>query len=91
MNRLIAHITNYDSTVRGGVQVLGSTLFHSGLSRSDAAGQAFARIYGGVQLQAAAQAYLDIIWVFAIACILMVPLVLLLRKNIPSQTKLAAH
>lgn len=70
---------------------MGSTLFHSGLSRSDAAGQAFARIYGGVQLQAAAQAYIDIIWVFAIACILMVPLVLLLRKNIPGQAKMAAH
>ncbi len=90
-DRLIAHITNYDTAVSNSVRAMGSTLFHGGLSRSDASSQAFARIYGGVQLQAAAQAYIDIIWVFAIACILMVPLVLLLRRNIPGQTKMAAH
>ncbi len=46
-----------------------------------------ARIYGGVQLQATAQAYVDIIWVFAIICLLMLPLVLLL----PRRTTLTAH
>ena len=70
---------------------MASTLFHGGMSHSDAASQAIARVYGGVQLQAAAQAYVDIIWVFGIICVLMVPLVLLLKKNNPGQTRMAAH
>ena len=61
-DRLISHVTNYDSALRGGAQSLGSSLFHSGLSHSDAANQALARIYGGVQVQATAQAYVDIVW-----------------------------
>ena len=90
-DRLISHVTNYDSALRSGTQALGSSLFHSGLSHSDAANQALARIYGGVQIQATAQAYVDIVWVFAIICLLMLPLVLLLKKNNPRETKMAAH
>jgi MFS transporter, DHA2 family, multidrug resistance protein len=90
-DRLITHVTNYDGALRSGARALSSSLFHSGLSHSDAANQAMARVYGGVQLQAAAQAYIDIIWVFGITCVLMLPLVLVLKKNNPRQTRMAAH
>jgi MFS transporter, DHA2 family, multidrug resistance protein len=90
-DHMITHLTNYDGALRGSVQSLGSRLFAGGLSHHDAANQALARIYGNVQLQATAQAYVDIVWIFALACLLMVPLVLLLRGNIPGQTRMAAH
>jgi DHA2 family multidrug resistance protein len=90
-DRLVAHVTTYDDTARESLHALSSSLFHSGLSHSDAASEAMARVYGGVQLQATAQAYVDIIWIFAIICLLMLPLVLLLKKNNPRQTSMAAH
>jgi hypothetical protein len=48
------------------------------------------RIYGFVQIQAAAQAYIDTLWLLVLACICMLPLVLLMDRNDPSKA-MAAH
>ena len=52
--------------------------------------QALGLIYGFVQVQAAAQAYIDTLWLLALACVCMLPLVLLMDRNDPSKA-MAAH
>jgi MFS transporter, DHA2 family, multidrug resistance protein len=87
---LARHVTEYDGTLRGMHQSLGSTLSQAGASGPDAMHQALGRIYGLVQVQATAQAYVDTLWLLGVACLCMLPLVLLMGKNDPHKA-LAAH
>jgi len=87
---LVWHVTNYDGTLRALRDGLGSTLATAGASSPDAMHQALGRIYGFVQVQAAAQAYIDTLWVLGVACLCMLPLVFLMGRNDPSKA-MAAH
>jgi DHA2 family multidrug resistance protein len=87
---LVRHVTNYDGTLRAMRDGLGSTLSTAGASSADAMHQALGRIYGFVQVQAAAQAYIDTLWVLGVACLCMLPLVFLMGRNDPSKA-MAAH
>ncbi len=68
---------------RDAINGLSSQLAHSGLSASLARHQAMARIYGSVQAQAAALAYIDNYWLLGIAASVMFVLSFVLRKNDP--------
>jgi DHA2 family multidrug resistance protein len=48
-------------------------------------------IYSRVQQQAAALAYNDVIFIFAVACAIMVPLAFLMQKNRPGAGPGALH
>jgi DHA2 family multidrug resistance protein len=87
---LAKHVTLYDGTLRHLQESLSSSLSRAGASSPDAMHQALGRIYGFVQVQAAAQAYIDTLWLLALACLCMLPLVLLMDKNDPSKA-MAAH
>jgi MFS transporter, DHA2 family, multidrug resistance protein len=87
---LVRHVTNYDGTLRAMRDGLGSTLSTAGASSPDAMHQALGRIYGFVRVQAAAQAYIDTLWVLGVACLCMLPLVFLMGRNDPSKA-MAAH
>jgi MFS transporter, DHA2 family, multidrug resistance protein len=87
---LAKHVTLYDGILRHLRDGLGSSLSRAGASKTDATHQALGRIYGFVQVQAAAQAYIDTLWLLALACICMLPLVLLMDRNDPSKA-MAAH
>ncbi len=52
----------------------------NGLSMAEANKHALAQIYQTVQQQASLLSYLDIIWIFAIACMGMVPVAFLMKK-----------
>jgi DHA2 family multidrug resistance protein len=79
--RLVSHVTTYNQTLRKAVSGLASTLIHRGLSQPHALRQTYARIYEAVIVQASVQAYIDAAWVLAIACLVMVPMALLLKNS----------
>ncbi|HYL60363.1 MAG TPA: DHA2 family efflux MFS transporter permease subunit, partial [Candidatus Acidoferrales bacterium] len=88
---LVMHVTGYDHAFRDALGGLSATLVQKGASPADAVAQSYGRIYGYVHLQSAALAYIDTIWIQGIACLLMVPLVFLLKKNDPRKVTLAGH
>jgi MFS transporter, DHA2 family, multidrug resistance protein len=90
-DRLITHLTGYDSGLGAAARGLGATLFHHGLSRHEATQQAYGRLYGAMTGQAAMLAYVDALWVMGVACAVMVPLAFLMEKNDPRTASLAVH
>ncbi|HEY2118131.1 MAG TPA: DHA2 family efflux MFS transporter permease subunit [Candidatus Acidoferrum sp.] len=70
---------NFQNTVTG----LSQQLNHSGLGAHEATAQAYARIYQGVQAQAASLAYIDTFMVLAVGAAIMFFLAFLLKKNDP--------
>ncbi len=52
---------------------------------------AYDRVYGAMQAQASMLAYLDTIWIFAIAAALMAPLAFLCRDRSPAAAQAALH
>jgi DHA2 family multidrug resistance protein len=86
---LVAHITPYHQTVQNAVSSLSSALFHHGLSQPHALRQTYARIYEEVIAQATVQAYIDAAWVLGVACLAMVPMALLLKKNAPRRPEVS--
>jgi MFS transporter, DHA2 family, multidrug resistance protein len=70
---------NFHNTLNG----LSKTLAHSGLGANEARMQAYARIYAGLQAQAATLAYIDIFMVLAVGAAVMFCLAFLLTKNDP--------
>jgi DHA2 family multidrug resistance protein len=84
------HLSNYDGALSGMRQALSLNLSQAGYSTPAAAHQATGLIYGLVQQQAAALAYIDTLRVLGIACLCMLPLVLLMGKNDPHKA-MTAH
>ena len=70
---------NFQNSVGG----LTQKLAHSGLGTHEAQLQAYARIYQGVQAQAASLAYIDTFMVLAVGAGIMFGLAFLLKKNDP--------
>jgi len=79
-DNLVTHATGYDQAFRNSFNALKNTYAGAGVSKADAAHRAYGQIYGMVQRQASAQAYVDTIYMLAIGAALMIPLVLLLQK-----------
>ncbi len=88
-DRIASHVTRYDHVFRNGLSALTSNMMQQGYSPVDASHQAYGRIYGLMQQQSAALAFVDVIWVFAVAALCMVPLVLLMKKNDPGKVSMA--
>jgi DHA2 family multidrug resistance protein len=68
---------------QGALNGMSQQLTHAGLSFYEARRQAFARIYGAVQAQAATLAYIDAYWILGIAAVVMFALSFVLKKNDP--------
>jgi MFS transporter, DHA2 family, multidrug resistance protein len=86
---LVGHVTNFDGALRNMLGGLSATLAPGGSSRPYAMRHSLALIYAMVQQQAALQAYIDTFRLLGIACLCMLPLVLLMGKNDPHQTVMA--
>jgi DHA2 family multidrug resistance protein len=71
--------TNFQNSVSG----LSQHLAHSGLSAHEAHGVAYARLYQGLQAQAASLAYVDTFMVLAVGAVIMFCLTFVLKKNDP--------
>jgi DHA2 family multidrug resistance protein len=82
-NDLAAHLTNGNAAFQAQLSAMTQRMTAAGYSAADASHRAYNQIYSRVQQQAAALAYNDVIFVFAIACAIMVPLAFLMQKNKP--------
>jgi Major Facilitator Superfamily len=90
-DELIAHVTRAQQsfrTLRGG---LSAQLFHRGLSQPQAMRQTYLRVYDAVIAQATVQSYMDVAWVIAVVCLVMVPVIFMLKKNDPKSAHVSAE
>jgi MFS transporter, DHA2 family, multidrug resistance protein len=88
---LSMHVSNYKPALRGQLTGLAGILFENGVTVPDARRQALGRMYRMVEAQASAEAYLDTLKIFGIACLRMLPLMPLLKKNDPGSRPVGAH
>jgi MFS transporter, DHA2 family, multidrug resistance protein len=79
-NRLAAHTSNYDPAFQSRIANLTQTFKAAGYDASHAMQMAYDRVYGALQAQANMLAYIDTIYIFAIAAILMAPLAFLMKR-----------
>lgn len=89
-SRLAEQLNVFNPNLRRGLSEMGVRVFHLPAA-TPASRPLYAGIYGALQQQAFAKAYVDAIWFMAIACIVMVPFALLMRRNDPHQAQIAAH
>jgi DHA2 family multidrug resistance protein len=90
-NVLSAHTSQYDPAFQTAVSNMAQALKASGVQAAQATQMAYSRVYGAMQAQASMLAYLDTIWVFAIAAMLMAPLAFLMRRAKPGSGPGAMH
>jgi DHA2 family multidrug resistance protein len=88
---LIGHLTPYDPAYTDALRGLTATLGTHGLPATGAGAAAQARLYAAVQQQATALAFLDAFRFLAVAIALMIPLVLVMRQNVPGHDPAPAH
>jgi MFS transporter, DHA2 family, multidrug resistance protein len=81
--RLVEHASPGNPNFQNSVNGLTQRLAHSGLSQHEALAQAYARIYRGVQAQAASLAYIDTFKVLCVGAGIMFFLTFFLKKNDP--------
>ncbi len=79
-NILAAHTSKFDPAFQSAVSGMAQSLRASGVGAVEATQMAYDRIYGAMQAQASMLAYIDTIWVFAIAAALMAPLAFLMKR-----------
>jgi MFS transporter, DHA2 family, multidrug resistance protein len=80
---LASHLTSSSPAFQNQLSSLSNAMVQMGYSAADASQRAYSTIYQQVQRQAAALAYNDVIFAFALACAMMVPLAFFMRKNKP--------
>lgn len=80
---LVANLYRTNPTLSERVDALTSYLHARGLSEHAASGEASSRVYGMLQQQAIVLSYVDIFWVLAIVCFVIVPLIFIARRPKP--------
>jgi DHA2 family multidrug resistance protein len=88
--RIVSHLTPYDSLYRSTVDSLTGALASNGTAPVQAHQQALGVIYQMVQQQAQMLAFIDVFWLLSWASLLLVPIVFLLKKA-PKGQRAAMH
>jgi DHA2 family multidrug resistance protein len=86
-----SHTSVFDVAFQTRVAGLTQALTHAGIDASTAKQMAYARIYGMMQGQSAMLGYIETIWVFAIICLIMVPMPALMRRTKRAKAPIGAH
>jgi DHA2 family multidrug resistance protein len=86
---LAAHTAS--SAYNTAITSVGGILQHAGTAVPDSARQATGQVYRTLTQQAAALAYVDAAHVFAVFCVLAMPLLLIARRNKPAFGPPVAH
>ena len=71
--------------------IAGALQQRTGIAQPDAIYRAGAQIYGMAQRQARLLAYVDVIWIFVIITVILVPLPFLMRRPPKATRSIAAH
>ncbi len=91
-SRLAEHFNPFNPIMRQGLSEMGARVFHLPATIAGPASRPlYAGIYGALEQQAFATAYIDVIWFMAIACVVMVPFTLLMKRNDPHQAQIGGH
>jgi DHA2 family multidrug resistance protein len=80
-NMLVGHLTPFDQAYRSFMQGAAAFLTPFGGDPSQVAVRAQGLLYGMVQRQATMLAFLDDFWLLGVACLVIIPLMLLLRSG----------
>lgn len=80
---LVTHLTSTSPAFQNQIGAIARTMAGAGYNAADASQRAYNMVYNRVQQQAAALAYNDVIFIFAIACAVMVPLAFLMQRMKP--------
>jgi DHA2 family multidrug resistance protein len=88
---MAAHLTNTSDAFQNQIASISNAITHAGYSTADATQRAYNIVYSRVQQQAAALAYNDVIFIFSLACAIMVPLAFLMQKNKPGAGPRGGH
>jgi DHA2 family multidrug resistance protein len=78
---LVANLHAGSLSYRGFISGTSQMLVQHGSSAADAARQAQGLAYGTVQRQASMMAFADAFWIFGMLCIVLLPLLLLMRRT----------
>jgi DHA2 family multidrug resistance protein len=90
-SRMVEGLNQFAPVFRNRVSNLDALLLHQVRGSGPIPPQVYAQIYGAMQMQAAAQAYVDLIWLMMIVAIVMAPFALLLRHNDPADSQMGVH
>jgi DHA2 family multidrug resistance protein len=82
---LAAHATRFDQPFNALSRGIAAGLRHAGVAAADAAQRADAQVYRELVRQATTLAYIDVIAVMSVAAACALPLVLLLKANVPGK------
>jgi DHA2 family multidrug resistance protein len=80
-NVLVGHATRYNPAFRATVSRIEDAFLHARVNAADSLRMAYAAVYGQIQRQAAALAYVDVMQLLAVAAALATLVALLLRAN----------
>ena len=80
---LVSHVTAYSPALRRLLGGLTQALAHRGAATAAATRRAYAIVYGMVMEQATTLAFIDILWLLAIVCALLIPLAFLMKRPEP--------
>ena len=78
---LAQHETVFDPAFRARLASMQGALVHAGAAAPVAEKQAYGSLYAELTRQSATLSYIDTVWVLMILCAVMVPLVLLTKRN----------
>jgi DHA2 family multidrug resistance protein len=84
-SHLVAHVTPLDPAYVRLFRALTLAFHHAGTSTLQAQRQAQAAIYRTVLQQAQTLAYIDVVWLFAIGTVLVIPLAFVMKKSEPGR------
>ncbi len=77
---LSSHTNGFNPEFQSRLDGMTRMFTASGYDAATAAQMAYAKLYGLMQAQASWLAYIDTIWIYAIACMAVVPLAFLMKK-----------
>ena len=90
-NILVSHMTPYDHTYQSMLNGTSRMLQSGGASATQALSQANGLLYGEMLRQAAMLSYIDVFWWLAATCLVMIPLMFLMKKMRPGKTPVPVH
>ena len=85
---LVSHVTPYSPALRRLLGGLMQALAHRGAATVAATRRAYAVVYGMVQEQAVTLAFIDILWLLAVVCALLIPLAFLMKRSEPGSARM---
>jgi MFS transporter, DHA2 family, multidrug resistance protein len=90
-NNLLNRLTPYNPGYESMLNSTARTLQSGGASSTQALQQAHGLLYSELVRQASMVSFINVFWVLAVTCLLMIPMMFLMKKMRPGRGRVAAH